>query len=59
MHGLKIIHRDLKPDNIFLKDGIVKIGDFGVAKVLIYTKDVAGTSVGTVTHMSPEVIEEK
>lgn len=35
IHGLKIIHWDLKASNMFLtKDGIVKIGDFGISKIL-------------------------
>eukprot|EP00667_Euglena_gracilis_P010014 EG_transcript_10186 len=33
MHNARIIHRDLKPDNILIKDGHIKIGDFGVALV--------------------------
>ena len=38
VHDRKIIHRDLKGLNIFLtKKGIVKIGDFGISKVLTKT----------------------
>ena len=33
VHGSSIMHRDIKSENIFLtKAGIVKIGDFGIAK---------------------------
>ena len=35
IHDHKVIHRDLKGGNIFLtKNGILKIGDFGISKVL-------------------------
>ena len=32
LHSKKIIHRDLKPANIFIKDDIIKIGDFNISK---------------------------
>ena len=32
LHREKILHRDLKPDNVFLKKGMVKIGDFNISK---------------------------
>ena len=33
LHRNNIIHRDLKPNNIFLKEGIIKIGDFNISKI--------------------------
>lgn len=53
-----IIHRDIKPDNIFLLNNgkTVKVGDFGLAKMLTSTSDFAKTYVGTPYYMSPEVL---
>jgi len=34
MHEMKIVHRDLKPENILLKNGQVKICDFGSSKFI-------------------------
>ena len=56
-HDRKILHRDLKAGNIFLtKNGIVKLGDFGIAKVLSSTVEKAVTIVGTPYYLSPEII---
>mmetsp|Transcript_53716 Transcript_53716/g.142842 ORF Transcript_53716/g.142842 Transcript_53716/m.142842 type:complete len:608 (+) Transcript_53716:140-1963(+) len=60
IHSRKVLHRDLKTSNIFLtkKASIVKIGDFGISRVLEGTME-AITVVGTPYYMSPEVCENK
>jgi serine/threonine protein kinase len=68
-HDKAIVHRDLKPENLFLtKDGLVKILDFGIAKLGRPEQQAAGTEVeteshtqegtqlGTVGYMSPEQV---
>lgn len=54
------MHRDLKSLNVFLtKQGIAKLGDFGIAKVLSSTVDHAKTIVGSPYYLSPEIIENR
>ena len=52
-----LIHRDLKTANIFLtKEGIVKLGDFGISKMLSDTNEAANTVLGTPYYISPEIV---
>jgi serine/threonine protein kinase len=55
-HGKGIIHRDIKPSNIMIRsDGVVKITDFGVAKLTTATSMTqTGLALGTPNFMSPE-----
>eukprot|EP00741_Cyanophora_paradoxa_P004393 tig00000802_g4264.t1 len=61
IHDRKILHRDLKSKNLFLtKDKrVIKIGDFGIARILEHTMDMAETAVGTPYYLSPEVCQNK
>ncbi|NXB16063.1 NEK11 kinase, partial [Rhagologus leucostigma] len=59
MHERWILHRDLKAKNIFLKDNLLKIGDFGVSCLLMGSCDLATTFTGTPYYMSPEVLKHQ
>ncbi|XP_071846820.1 serine/threonine-protein kinase Nek1-like isoform X7 [Apostichopus japonicus] len=60
VHDRKILHRDIKSQNIFLTSrGIIKIGDFGIARVLNNTMELARTCIGTPYYLSPEICENK
>ncbi len=59
-HKAGVIHRDIKPANIMqLKDGRVKVTDFGIAKVMDSAKTRTGVVMGTPSYMSPEQVGGK
>jgi NIMA (never in mitosis gene a)-related kinase len=56
MHSKNILHRDIKSGNMFLlKNGVIKIGDFGISKQQETMDELAKTSCGTPYFMPPEV----
>ena len=60
LHSSCILHRDLKTQNIFLTSkGEVKMGDFGISRVLQHTYDCAKTAIGTPYYLSPEICQDK
>lgn len=57
IHNYGILHRDIKTLNIFMtKAKFMKLGDFGISKVLEETYGNAETCVGTPYYMSPEIV---
>ena len=60
LHHKKILHRDIKTKNIFIKNNLtVKIGDFGIAKILSSTSSYAHTFIGTPYYISPELCKDQ
>ena len=55
-HSCNIIHRDIKPGNVLIeKNGVVRLSDFGIAKIFSGTDiTMTGSAVGTPEYMSPE-----
>eukprot|EP00747_Dinoflagellata_sp_TGD_P166978 gnl/TRDRNA2_/TRDRNA2_190611_c0_seq1.p1 gnl/TRDRNA2_/TRDRNA2_190611_c0~~gnl/TRDRNA2_/TRDRNA2_190611_c0_seq1.p1 ORF type:complete len:399 (-),score=43.36 gnl/TRDRNA2_/TRDRNA2_190611_c0_seq1:27-1169(-) len=60
MHDKHVLHRDLKSQNLFLTSSDrLRVGDFGISKVLESTAAFARTAIGTPYYLSPEICQDR
>lgn len=60
LHARNIIHLDIKPSNILLfEDEIVKLSDYGFAKIMESEFYKDGKMAGSPAYMAPEIYEQK
>ena len=56
LHYQNVVHGDIKPQNLLVgENGIVKIADFGISKMLSNSDEQLGNAAGTPAFMSPEL----
>jgi len=59
LHQRSIVHFDLKPANIFIKEDTIRVGDYGLSKLLSESRQSLSFGRGTPYYMAPEVMRRK
>jgi tRNA A-37 threonylcarbamoyl transferase component Bud32/tetratricopeptide (TPR) repeat protein len=59
-HKNRVVHRDVKPANIMVNsEGVVKVVDFGIARLMDFSRTNASLMIGTPAYMAPELFRKK
>ncbi len=59
-HKNRVVHRDVKPANIMVNsEGVVKVVDFGIARLVDYSRTNTNMMIGTPSYMAPELFRKK
>ena len=59
LHERRLAHFDLKPSNVFLKGDAARVGDYGLAKLLIDGRQTLSFGRGTPHYMAPEMLKNR
>ncbi|MCZ6596570.1 MAG: serine/threonine-protein kinase [Planctomycetota bacterium] len=59
LHDRRLAHFDLKPGNVFLKGDVARVGDYGLAKLLIEGRQSLSFGRGTPHYMAPEMLKNR
>jgi tRNA A-37 threonylcarbamoyl transferase component Bud32 len=59
LHARRLAHFDLKPSNVFLKGEVARVGDYGLAKLMIDGRQTLSFGRGTPHYMAPEMLKNR
>jgi tRNA A-37 threonylcarbamoyl transferase component Bud32 len=59
LHDRRLAHFDLKPSNVFLNGEVARVGDYGLAKLLIEGRATLSFGRGTPHYMAPEMLRNR